>query len=119
MENNQYEILRGIKTANAQTPYFIKSILISNKIDDSNVLICCLKLELSIDLSNSLESVCAEFYNVTINSRLNFTMSQLSGIAIEDIRERQMENCNYHVFDYEGDDYDFYCERINITNKYY
>ena len=115
MEENEFSFLQGIKETNGViTPFFIKKIEITNHVNEKEKFQQNIKIFLSEDLSNHNWQISIEFYNVNNKEILNLNLPQLTGFQIENIANNQMENSNFHVFDYENRQYDFYCENVNI-----
>lgn len=116
MKENEFDFLIGKKGNNGEiTPFFIKKIELTNEITENEKLLQCLKLFLTENLFNYDSLIVIEFYNINNKDILNVNSLQLTGLQIDNISNRQMENCNFHVYDYEDGQYDFYCEKINIT----
>ena len=115
MKENEFDFLKGNKGSNGEiTPFFIRKIELTNEVTGNEKFLQCLNLYLTQDLSNHNSQISIEFYNINNKDILNLGLPQLTGLQIDNIANRQMENCNFHVFDYEDGKYDFYCEKINI-----
>jgi len=95
--------------------YFINLVERSTQIENTDGIRYDLKMCLSKQ-PNSMIVLTAVFKNV---SDLNFKMSisQLVGVGIENVSDRGLENCNYEIYNYEGDDFHFYCEDIVLTEN--
>ena len=91
--------------------YFIKS-LTKTQYFDRNKFSNNLELCLSKKMDTKSEFI-LKFYNIT-DIKIDLNISQLSGIDFEDISDRGWENCNYHLYNYEDTDFEFYFERYEI-----
>ncbi|WP_188051734.1 hypothetical protein [Flavobacterium sp. GP15] len=117
MRDIEFDFLKGTKSNGTLIPLFIKKIEVINQISEDERYFQILKLFLSEDLFNHNWQFSVEFININNNQILDLNLVQLTGFEIENITNRQMENCNYHIFDYQDGKYDFYCEKINIVKK--
>lgn len=95
--------------------FFIKKIEKLNFISNNDMFTSDLIIYLAKNISdNDLYKV--EFRNIT-SVKFDLTLTQLAGLAIDEISKSGLEKCNYRIYTYESVDIDFYCEDIKIINN--
>lgn len=107
--------LNGITIQNGTVvPYYIQQVVVENRFINGR-LNKSMELRLNDKLEKPEIEIIVRFYHTS--GKLLSDQTQLTGLAIENVRVSQMENINFHVYDYEEGSFDFYCESIEVVSS--